>query len=240
MQSLAKHRLELVLDDKTWFRFVSLKDISSLHKNSVTHIKSMPALGVLSGGVEFTFAFLVYGLALSSLLLQNSLAPHLALLVCFIGFLVIFITKRVLIYKKFGFGTKWMMTVSNEFLEINPLARKDKIGSTLTLSKDEITDITFNYTLDKKYVRNKGERVLKKSASLHACEISLKNGDVIALDVMRIGFFDLLYLLVFHQYPLTYRNTVAGGASGIAIILVRLTSLAAIGCALVMLAFNLK
>jgi len=240
MQSIAKHRLELALNDKTWFRFVSLKDTSSLQENSVTHIKSMPALGVLSGGVEFTFAFLMYGLALSSFLLQSTFAPHLALLVCFIGFLVIFIIKRVLIYKKFGFGAKWMMTVSNEFLEINPLAKKTKIGSTLTLAKDEITDVTFNYTLEKKYVLTKGERVLKKSANLHACEISLKNGDVIVLDGMRIGFFDLLYLLIFHQYPLSYRNTAAGGASGIAVILLRLTSLVAIGCALVMLAFNLK
>ncbi len=235
MYSLAKHSLELDLNDKTWFKYTAFEGKSSLQVDSVTSLKSLPALAMLSGLAEVVFALLVFAIALSSLYLEESFPPLIAFLICLGSFLTVFITKRLLTFKKYGFGAKRLITVSQNQLQVAELAKKAKRGGNATIAKEDISEIIFNYTFLRKHKRTLGQAMIKKTAVLHTCEIQLTSGEVIALDPIRVGLFNVLYLLVFHRYPLSYRNTSAGGMGSSSIIVLRLLALGAIGNALIML-----
>jgi len=240
MTSMARHALDIDLDDKTWFRYAAFDGKSSLRESSVTKLDSLPALALLSGGAETCFAFLMFAIWIFSYYLQANVAPLLAFMIVFGSALFVFIAKRIAIYRKYGFGSQWVMTVSKEKLEVAKLAQKNKKAKALTINKCDISEIVFNYTMDKKYKHKVGGGVVKNSARVHACEIHLKNGELIDIDGMRVGLFNLLYLLVFHEYPLVYRYCLSGGAGGAMILVLRLLSLSAVASAVAMLFFNLK
>ncbi|MCG7540416.1 MULTISPECIES: hypothetical protein [unclassified Pseudoalteromonas] len=232
--SLAKHTLDLSLTDKVWFKYVTLKNKNELNDNSQVSLKSIAALGMLSGGTEFLFALLVFALAVTASFIDGEYPRYIAFPACLIAFLIIFFTKRAMLYKKFGFGSQWVMDVSKNQLTISPKAIKTKVTGTQKIAREDITEITFHYLLLKD---RKGGRI-KTTANLCFAEILLKDGTKVELNGTRVGFFDLLYLLIFFDYPLVYRNTSAGGSSDIAIILLRLLSLSAIAAGLAKLVLN--
>ena len=142
-------------------------------------------------------------------------------------------------YKKYGFGFKWAMSISKNELKIDKLTFKKHTNRTVTIARDDIAEVIFNYTMDLKYRRKFGE-AHRRLPSLHVCEIHLKNGDTLEIDGMRVGLFNVLYLMVFHDYPLSFRGTLAGGAGNVSILLLRMFALSAIASSLSMLFFNLK
>ena len=125
MGSMAKHSLELDLNDKKWFRYAAFKEKSSLTEESITELESLPGLATLSGGTEVFFALMVCAISLSSFYLVDAFNPWLAFLVCLTSFLVVFITKRIMTYKKYGFGSKWAMSISKDELKIDKLTFKE-------------------------------------------------------------------------------------------------------------------
>ncbi len=239
MQSLAKHSLDLDLNDDIWFRYVHIKHKAPPHTNSTTDLKSIPAIALLSTPMELLCSLFVFATALSSFVLMEWISPLAAFSTCFALFLFVFILKRVLIFKKYGFGSRWVMSVSSDTLKVAETAKKAKVGGITEINRDDIREIIFNYTILKNRKGYGSRAWIRKTAQLHACEVHLNNGDMIELDGNRIGFFDLLYVLIFHGYPLSYRGTSAGGVTQIGLILLRLMSLSAIGCALTMLLFPL-
>ncbi|QLE10066.1 hypothetical protein HYD28_14485 [Pseudoalteromonas shioyasakiensis] len=235
-QRLSKHSLDLNLSDRVWFRFSTFYKKPVLQADSNTKLMSIPGLAVLSGGAEFLFFFMTIAIAVMSLVLQEMMQPISAFVTSVSCYLCVFFTKRIMIYNKFGFGRKWVMSISKDSLEIDRQAVKGKASKILHITKDDIKEIVFNYT----FHGRSGRIVDDKTANLHACEIHQKDGKVVTLDNMRVGLFDVLYLLKFYQYPLFFKGTTAGGAGNIVILIMRLISLSAIISALVMLAFNLK
>ncbi|WOC27231.1 hypothetical protein LY624_04915 [Pseudoalteromonas sp. N1230-9] len=239
MGSMAKHSLELDLNDKNWFRYAAFKGKSSLTEDSITELETLPGLAVLSGRAEVLFAFMVFAISLSAFYLKDAVLPWLAFLICLGSFLAVFITKRIMTYKKYGFGFKWAMSISKNELKIDKLTFKKHTNRTVTIARDDIAEVIFNYTMDLKHRRKFGE-AHRRLPSLHVCEIHLKNGDTLEIDGMRVGLFNVLYLMVFHDYPLSFRGTLAGGAGNVSILLLRMCALSAIASSLSMLFFNLK
>lgn len=235
MRSIAKHSLDLDLTDKDWFRYASFQGKSSLQADSVTRLQSLPALAVLSGWAEVFFALLVMAIALSSLYLVERYPRGIAFLICLGSFLTVFIIKRLVTIKKYGFGSKKVMTISQNHIEIEELAKKVKKGGSELVNKNDISEVVFNYTYIRKNKHRVGGVANKTRTVLHTCDIHLNDGKTISLDAMRVGLFNVLYLLVFHQYPLKFRNTSAGGIGTMSIILLRLFALGAIGNALILL-----
>ncbi|WP_252094648.1 hypothetical protein [Pseudoalteromonas sp. SCSIO 43201] len=232
--SLAKHTLDLSLTDKVWFKYVSLKNKNELTDKSQVSLNSIAALGMLSGRAEFLFALLVFALAITASVVDGAYPRYIAFPACLFAFLIIFFTKRVMLYKKFGFGSQWVMDVSKEQLTISPQAIKGRASGTQKIARENISEVVFHYLL----LKDKKSGKLKTTANLCFAEILLKDGTKVELNGTRIGLFDLLYLMVFFDYPLVYRNTSAGGSSDIAIILLRLLSLSAIAASLAKLALN--
>ena len=235
MRSIAKHSLDLDLTDKDWFRYASFQGKSSLQADSVTRLQSLPALAVLSGWAEVFFALLVMAIALSSLYLVEHYPRGIAFLICLGSFLTVFIIKRLVTIKNYGFGSKKVMTISQNHIKIEELAKKVKKGGSELVNKSDISEVVFNYTYIRKNKHRVGGVANKTRAVLHTCDIHLNDGKTISLDSMRVGLFNVLYLLVFHQYPLKFRNTSAGGIGTMSIILLRLFALGAIGNALILL-----
>lgn len=235
-QPLSKHSLDLNLSDRVWFRYSTFYKKPVLQADSNPKLKSLPGLAVLSGGAEFLFFFMTIAIAVMSLVLQETMQPIPAFVTCVSCYLCVFVIKRIVIYNKFGFGRKWVMSISKDSLEIDRRAIEGKASKVLQIAKGDIQEVIFNYT----FHGRGGHIVNEKKANLHACEIHQKSGDVVTLDSMRVGLFDVLYLLKLHEYPLLFRSTTSGGTGNIVILIMRLISLSAIISALVMLAFNLK
>ncbi|MCF2846695.1 hypothetical protein NH514_05915 [Pseudoalteromonas sp. ACER1] len=239
MGSMAKHSLELDLNDKKWFRYAAFKGKSSLTEDSLTELESLPGLATLSGWAEVIFALMVCAISLSSFYLVDAVKPWLAFLICLTSFLLVFITKRIMTYKKYGFGSKWAMSISKDELKVDKLTFKKHQNRPITIAKNEIAEVLFHYTMDLKRKRKFGEPRIRLP-TLHVCEIHLKNGDTHEIDGMRVGLFNVLYLMVFHGYPLSFKGTFAGGAGNVLILLLRMFALSAIASALSMLFVNLK
>ena len=239
MGSMAKHSLELDLNDKKWFRYAAFKGKSSLTEESITDLEPLSGLAMLSGWTEVFFALMVSAISLSSFYLEDVVKPWLAFLICLTSFLLVFITKRVMTYKKYGFGSKWAMSISKDELKVDKLTFKKHQNRPITIAKNEIAEVLFHYTMDLKRKRKFGEPRVRLP-TLQVCEIYLKNGDTHEIDGMRVGLFNVLYLMVFHGYPLSFKGTFAGGAGYALILLLRMFALSAIASALSMLFINLK
>ena len=239
MGSMAKHSLELDLNDKKWFRYAAFKGKSSLTEDSLTELESLPGLATLSGWAEVIFALMVCAISLSSFYLVDAVKPWLAFLICLTSFLLVFTTKRIMTYKKYGFGSKWAMSISKDELKVDKLTFKKHQNRPITIAKNEIAEVLFHYTMDLKRKRKFGEPRIRLP-TLHVCEIHLKSGDTHEIDGMRVGLFNVLYLMVFHGYPLSFKGTFAGGAGNALILLLRMFALTAIASALSMLFINLK
>lgn len=233
--SIAKHSLSLSLDNKKWFKYASFKERDSLTEQSCVSLKTLWGLSTLSFGMELLFALLVLVLAAWALYYPYEVKPLIALIGLLSCFLIIFFTKRILIFAKYGRRKSNEIVISKDSITIAGTGlRKTQKGS-VTINRSDIKEVIVSYTYRDKRHRHTRDliHISRNGARLMCMEVVTADGQHYVLDGMRIAYYNLLYLLIFFDYPLQYIRSASGGMQVIFILLIRGFSLAAFGNAII-------
>ena len=224
------------LDDKKWFENVHFKGLDTLSPTSEIKLPLLRLLCHLSFKVEllFTVALITLSLVAGLWLVDSySLASLVVYLPLLIGTLLL---KRILIWRKFGFSSKEVMTISKEKIKVNPSVN-DSLKQSMLIKRDDVEAILFNYNL----INHVSEtHQVQVNAALNRAFIKLKTGEEIELNVNRVGLFNVLYLLFYFDYPLIYKKSFEGGGSSLGYLFLRLSGILANLPVIAMYFFELK
>ena len=210
------------LDDKKWFENVHFKEQDTLCSTSEIKLPLLRLLCHLSFPIELLFTVALISLSLvAGLWLVDSygLASLVVYLPLLIGTLFL---KRILIWRKFGFSSKHVMTISKDKIEVNPFIN-DSLKQSRLFKRDEIESVLFNYS----FITHVSDTQIQVNAALNRAFINLKTGENIELNVNRVGLFNVLYLLYYFDYPLIYKKSFEGGGSSIGYIFLRVSGIVA-------------
>lgn len=233
--SIAKHSLSLSLENKKWFQYVSFDGRESLNEESSISLKTLWGLSTLSFGVELLFALGVVTLSAFALYYPNELPPLIAFIGLVLSFLLLFVSKRILTFMKYGRRKPNEVTLSKSSITIAGTGFRQVQKKAVTFNREDIKEIIVSYTYREKHYKSTKALVdvSRTGARLMCIEIVTLDGKRFSLDGMRIAYYNLLYLLIFFDYPLQYIRTGAGGMRVASILLVRVLSLAAFGNAVI-------
>ncbi|MBE3674035.1 hypothetical protein [Pseudoalteromonas distincta] len=210
------------LDDKKWFKNVHFKEQDTLSPTSEIKLPLLRLLCHLSFPIELLFTValitlsLVAGLWLVDSYSSASLVVYLPLL---IGTLFL---KRIFIWRKFGFSSKEVMTISKEQIKVNTFIN-DSLKQSRLFKRDEIESVLFNYN----FINHVSDTQIQVNAALNRAFVKLKTGENIELNVNRVGLFNVLYLLYYFDYPLIYKKSFEGGGSSIGYLFLRVSGILA-------------
>lgn len=211
------------LDDKKWFENVHFKEQDTLSPTSEIKLPLLRLLCHLSFPIEILFAVVLITLSLVAglwLVDSYSLASLVVYLPLLIGTLLL---KRILIWRKFGFSSKEVMTISKEKIKVNPSVN-DSLKQSMLIKRDDVEAILFNYN----FINHVSEtHQVQVNAALNRAFIKLKTGEEIELNVNRVGLFNVLYLLFYFDYPLIYKKSFEGGGSSLSFLFLRLSGILA-------------
>ncbi|MBA6411185.1 hypothetical protein H4J63_18115 [Pseudoalteromonas sp. 5Ae-yellow] len=211
------------LDDKKWFENVHFKEQDTLSPTSEIKLPLLRLLCHLSFPIEILFAVVLITLSLVAglwLVDSYSLASLVVYLPLLIGTLLL---KRILIWRKFGFSSKEVMTVSKEKIKVNPSVN-DSLKQSMLIKRDDVEAILFNYN----FINHVSEtHQVQVNAALNRAFVNLKTGENIELNVNRVGLFNVLYLLYYFDYPLIYKKSFEGGGSSIGYLFLRVSGILA-------------
>lgn len=210
------------LDDKKWFKNVHFKEQDTLSPTSEIKLPLLRLLCHLSFPIEllFTVALITLSLVAGLWLVDSySLASLVVYLPLLIGTLFL---KRILIWRKFGFSSKEVMTISKEQIKVNPFVN-DSLKQSRLLKRDHIESVIFNYNLSNQV----SDTQTQVNTALNRAFIKLKTGEKIELNVNRVGLFNVLYLLYYFDYPLIYKKSFEGGGSSIGYLFLRVSGILA-------------
>ncbi|ATC82250.1 hypothetical protein [Pseudoalteromonas agarivorans] len=210
------------LDDKKWFENVHFKEQDTLCSTSEIKLPLLRLLCHLSFPIELLFTVALISLSLvAGLWLVDSygLASLVVYLPLLIGTLFL---KRILIWRKFGFSSKHVMTISKDKIEVYPFIN-DSLKQSRLFKRDEIESVLFNYN----FITHVSDTQIQVNAALNRAFINLKTGENIELNVNRVGLFNVLYLLYYFDYPLIYKKSFEGGGSSIGYIFLRVSGIVA-------------
>ncbi len=210
------------LDDKKWFKNVHFKEQDILSSTSEIKLPLLRLLCHLSFPIELLFTVALISLSLvAGLWLVDSygLASLVVYLPLLIGTLFL---KRILIWRKFGFSSKHVMTISKDKIEVYPFIN-DSLKQSRLFKRDEIESVLFNYN----FITHVSDTQIQVNAALNRAFINLKTGENIELNVNRVGLFNVLYLLYYFDYPLIYKKSFEGGGSSIGYIFLRVSGIVA-------------
>ena len=211
------------LDDKKWFENVYFKEQDTLSPTSEIKLPLLRLLCHLSFPIEILFAVVLITLSLVAglwLVDSYSLASLVVYLPLLIGTLLL---KLILIWRKFGFSSKEVMTISKEKIKVNPSVN-DSLKQSMLIKRDDVEAILFNYN----FINHVSEtHHVQVNAALNRAFIKLKTGEEIELNVNRVGLFNVLYLLFYFDYPLIYKKSFEGGGSSIGYIFLRVSGILA-------------
>ena len=225
------------LDDKKWFENVHFKEQDTLSPTSEIKLPLLRLLCHLSFPIEILFAVVLITL---SLLAAFWLVDRYGLAGFFVVYLPLLIgtllLKRILIWRKFGFSSKEVMTISKEKIKVNPSVN-DSLKQSMLIKRDDVEAILFNYNL----INHVSEtHQVQVNAALNRAFIKLKTGEEIELNVNRVGLFNVLYLLFYFDYPLIYKKSFEGGGSSLGYLFLRLSGILANLPVIAMYFFELK
>lgn len=210
------------LDDKKWFKNVHFKEQDTLCPRSEIKLPLLRLLCHLSFPIELLFSATLITLSLLAglwLVDSYSLASLVVYLPLLIGTLFL---KRILIWRKFGFSSKHVMTISKDKIKVNPFIN-DSLKQSRLFKRDEIESVLFNYS----FITHVSDTQIQVNAALNRAFINLKTGENIELNVNRVGLFNVLYLLYYFDYPLIYKKSFEGGGSSIGYIFLRVSGIVA-------------
>ncbi|KPZ58874.1 hypothetical protein AN391_01556 [Pseudoalteromonas sp. P1-13-1a] len=210
------------LDDKKWFKNVHFKEQDTLCPTSEIKLPLLRLLCHLSFPIELLFSATLITLSLLAglwLVDSYSLASLVVYLPLLIGTLFL---KRILIWRKFGFSSKHVMTISKDKIKVNPFIN-DSLKQSRLFKRDEIESVLFNYS----FITHVSDTQIQVNAALNRAFINLKTGENIELNVNRVGLFNVLYLLYYFDYPLIYKKSFEGGGSSIGYIFLRVSGILA-------------
>lgn len=211
------------LDDKKWFENVHFKEQDTLSPTSEIKLPLLRLLCHLSFPIEILFAVVLITLSLVAglwLVDSYSLASLVVYLPLLIGTLLL---KCILIWRKFGFSSKEVMTISKEKIKVNPSVN-DSLKQSMLIKRDDVEAILFNYN----FINHVSEtHQVQVNAALNRAFIKLKTGKEIELNVNRVGLFNVLYLLFYFDYPLIYKKSFEGGGSSLSFLFLRLSGILA-------------
>ncbi len=210
------------LEDKKWFKNVHFKEQDTLSPTSEIKLPLLRLLCHLSFPIEllFTVALITLSLVAGLWLVDSySLASLVVYLPLLIGTLFL---KRILIWRKFGFSSKEVMTISKEQIKVNPFVN-DSLKQSRLLKRDHIESVIFNYNLSNQV----SDTQTQVNTALNRAFIKLKTGEKIELNVNRVGLFNVLYLLYYFDYPLIYKKSFEGGGSSIGYLFLRVSGILA-------------
>lgn len=210
------------LDDKKWFKNVHFKEQDTLCPTSEIKLPLLRLLCHLSFPIELLFSATLITLSLLAglwLVDSYSLASLVVYLPLLIGTLFL---KRILIWRKFGFSSKHVMTISKDKIKVNPFIN-DSLKQSRLFKRDEIESVLFNYN----FITHVSDTQIQVNAALNRAFINLKTGENIELNVNRVGLFNVLYLLYYFDYPLIYKKSFEGGGSSIGYIFLRVSGIVA-------------
>ncbi|CAM2796335.1 hypothetical protein PAT01_03530 [Pseudoalteromonas atlantica] len=210
------------LDDKKWFKNVHFKEQDTLCPTSEIKLPLLRLLCHLSFPIELLFSATLITLSLLAglwLVDSYSLASLVVYLPLLIGTLFL---KRILIWRKFGFSSKHVMTISKDKIKVNPFIN-DSLKQSRLFKRDEIESVLFNYS----FITHVSDTQIQVNAALNRAFINLKTGENIELNVNRVGLFNVLYLLYYFDYPLIYKKSFEGGGSSIGYIFLRVSGIVA-------------
>ncbi|UTV97839.1 hypothetical protein KDW99_11055 [Marinomonas rhizomae] len=210
------------LGDKKWFENVHFKEQDTLSSTSEIKLPLLRLLCHLSFLIELLFTVALITLSLvAALWLVDSygVAGLVVYLPLLIGTLLL---KRILIWRKFGFSSKHVMTISKEKIEVNPFIN-DSLKQSRLFKRDDIESVLFNYNL----INHVSDTQTQVNAALNRAFIKLKTGENIDLNVNRVGLFNVLYLLYHFDYPLIYKKSFDGGGSSVGYLFLRVSGVLA-------------
>lgn len=211
------------LDDKKWFENTHFKEQGNLSPSSEIKIPLLRLLCHLSFKVELLFTVALITL---SLLAAFWLVDRYGLAGFFVVYLPLLIgtllLKRILIWRKFGFSSKEVMTISKEQIKVNPSVN-DSLKQSSLIKRDDVEAILFNYN----FINHVSDTQIQVNAALNRAFIKLKTGEEIELNVNRVGLFNVLYLLYYFDYPLIYKKSFEGGGSSLSFLFLRLSGILA-------------
>lgn len=210
------------LNDKKWFENVHFKEQDTLSPTSEINLPLLRLLCHLSFPIEllFTVALITLSLLAGLWLVDSySLAGLVVYLPLLIGTLLL---KRIFIWRKFGFSSKNVMTISKDKIEVYPFIN-DSLKQSRLFKRDEIESVLFNYN----FITHVSDTQIQVNAALNRAFINLKTGENIELNVNRVGLFNVLYLLYYFDYPLIYKKSFEGGGSSLSFLFLRLSGILA-------------
>ncbi|WP_105189657.1 hypothetical protein [Pseudoalteromonas sp. T1lg48] len=191
--------MKLELTDPVWFSYVHFKGQKQLSPHSVIKLPLLRLLATLSNKMEWLFSLLVLALALLPFILEPFFGPAAFVFIYFPVLVGVLMLKRIFFWRMFGADKKKLMVLSAEQIEVSPLVCA-QLSETAVLSRQDIARVkvyhTFTHDQD---VGSSGAR-----ASVNQIILVRKDHTEYKLDGYRIGLANVLYLLVYFDYPLEF------------------------------------
>ncbi|MEM0515253.1 hypothetical protein WCN91_07390 [Pseudoalteromonas sp. YIC-827] len=191
--------MKLELTDPVWFSYVHFKGQKGLSPHSVIKLPLLRLLATLSPKKEWLFALMVLALAPLPFILEPHFGPRGFVFIYFPALVGVLMLKRIVFWRTFGADKKKLLTLSAEQIEISPLACA-QLSEKAVLSRQQIAKVKVCYTLTHDHdVGSSGAR-----ASVNQITLVLENQSEYKLDGYRLGLANVLYLLVYFDYPLEF------------------------------------
>jgi len=189
---------KIALDDKSWFYNLYIKGMRDFNAQSDVSLYVANIVYPLSLGVSLLLFIFMVGLSVLPLNFPNTELAR-ALVLINMGLLPVYLIGRYwLVRRRYGISGTLRCYVSQQRLAIPANAIIKKPLGTLELQRDDIERLTVKYKsqMYRLHVRN----------HITACDIKLKNGEVITLNAMYFPLKHIVYLLRFFDYPMTTQH----------------------------------
>lgn len=180
---------KIELDDKSWFYNLHIKGMRSFNAQSDVSLYVANIAYPLPLGISLSLLILMVGLTVLPLNFPNTELAR-ALVLINLGLLPVYLIGRYcLVRRHYGISGTLRCYVSQQRLAIPANAIIKKPLGTLELQRDDIASLTvkFKSQMHRLHVRN----------HITACDIKLKNGEVITLNAMYFPLKQIVYLLRF-------------------------------------------
>lgn len=189
---------KIELDDKSWFYNLHIKGMRSFNAQSDVSLYVANIAYPLPLGISLSLLIFMVGLTVLPLNFPNTELARVLVLIN-VGLLPIYLIGRYwLVRRHYGISGTLRCYVSQQRLAIPANAIIKKPLGTLELQRDDIARLTVKYKsqMHRLHVRN----------HITACDIKLKNGEVITLNAMYFPLKQIVYLLRFFDYPMTTQH----------------------------------